>query len=292
MNILDSYSRYKISWKWNRGPHIEPCLSNKEGRRLLRKGGLFVRNTYNFDCAEETEFWHIIKDVFNGIEEVPSKYRGNVRKSLDKYEIKIVSKEYVIDNCYETHKTASEHYRVKAQAPTLEQFASHLLPLDSSYEFWVCIDKESEQIAGFAINHVIDDMCEYESMKYHPDFLKPVSPSYGLIYRMNEFYLKERGVKYVDDGARSITEHSEIQTFLISKFRFRRAYCNVQMFYRWWLKLVVVLLYPFRKMIKNNYVRAILNMEYIARNSKPVGGVFCRLTISRKPIGGAFSYAA
>ena len=267
MNNVTGYKRYKISWKWIKGPHLEKKLSKEDGISLLSKGGLFVRNTYDFDCNEETEFWHIIKDTFNGMNDVPSKYRGKMRRSLEKYSFKIVSKEYAINNCYEVHKAAAEHYRVKTVVPTKEQFMEHINSLDSNYDIWVCVDKASSRVAGFAINHIIDDMCDYESMKYHPDFLKPDSPSYGLIYSMNEYYLQERSLKYVDDGARSITEHSEIQVFLISKFRFRKAYCHVQMFYKWWLKTLIVLLYPFRKLIRNKSVKAILNMESIARCS-------------------------
>ncbi len=270
MSYNIGYTRYKISWKWNRGPHQEPRLSQKEGESLLKEGGLFVRNTFDFDCGEPTAYWHVIKDSFKGIEEVPSKYRGRLRKSLESYDFQIVSKEFAVKNCYETHKAAAEHYRVKAVVPTLEQFTNHINSLDDAYDIWVCMHKDG-RVAGFAINHVIDGMCDYESMKYHPDYLKPVSPSYGLIYTMNEYYLESLKLKYVDDGARSITEHSDIQQFLIDKFRFRKAFCHVQMFYKWWFKLAVLLLYPFRKFIKILPIKAVLNMEDIARHSKPVG---------------------
>ncbi len=268
MVSLEGYKRYKISWKWVRGPHLERKLTKEEGDSLLTKGALFVRNTFDFDCDEETEYWHIIKDTFNGIKEVPSKHRSRLKKSIEQYEFKIVSKEYALQNCYETHKAAAEHYRIKAQVPTKEQFASHITSLDDSYDIWVCINNETGRIAGYAINHIIDNMCDYESMKYHPDFLKPVSPSYGLIFKMNEYYLLERGLKYVDDGARSITEHSEIQSFLIAKFNFRKAYCHVQMFYKWWFGMIVFILFPFRKFISNPSIKAILRMQEIAKNSQ------------------------
>ena len=266
--MLRGYSRYKISWKWICGPHHEPKLTRSEAYALLSQGGAFVRNTYDFDCKEETEWWYVIKDTFDGMKDVPSKYRGYMRKSIEKYEFKIVSKNYAIEECYETHKAAAGSYRVKAKIPTRERFEAHVLALDdSSYDIWVCIDKDSGRVAGFAFNHVVDDMCDYESMKFHPDFLKPVSPSYGLIYKMNEYYLANKGLSYVSDGARSITEHSEIQSFIVTKYHFRKAYCHVQMFYKWWFRIIVMALYPFRRVIRNTSVRAILKMEEIARVS-------------------------
>jgi len=265
---IDSYSRYKSSWKWNRGPHIESRLTLEWGRALLKRGGLFVRNAYDFDSNATTEYWYIIKDSYNGIKDVPSKYRSRVRKSLDKYEFNIVSKTFAIDNCYETYKAAAENYRVKTKTLNKRQFDNFVMSLDDKYDIWVSIDKESGRVAGFAINHVIDDMCDYDKMKFHPFFLKPISPSYGLIYRMNEYYLINKALKYVSDGTRSITGHSEIQSFLIAKYHFRKAYCHVQMFYTWWLRIIVYLLFPFRSFFKNPSIRAMLNMEEIARKSR------------------------
>lgn len=85
---------------------------------------------------------------------------------------------------------------------------------------------------------------------------------------MNQYYLEELKLKYVNDGARSITEHSNIQPFLIDKFNFRNAYCHLELHYKWWFGLVVKAAYPFRKWITNGKAKAILNMEAMARGDK------------------------
>ena len=105
-------------------------------------------------------------------------------------------------------------------------------------------------------------------MKCNPAYLRNSTyPYYGLIFEMNRYYLQELGLKYVNDGARSITEHSNIQPFLIEKFNFRKAYCHLNIHYKWWFGLVVKCLYPFRKIIPNHKVKSILNMEAMARGS-------------------------
>ena len=71
-------------------------------------------------------------------------------------------------------------------------------------------------------------------------------------------YLEERKLKYVNDGTRSITNHSNIQPFLIGKFKFRKAYCRFDITIKWWLRLAVCILYPFHKMIHLPKVKAIL----------------------------------
>lgn len=102
-------------------------------------------------------------------------------------------------------------------------------------------------------------------MKADPQYLNSTYPYYGLIFEMNRYYLDELKLVYVNDGVKSITGHSNIQTFLIDKFNFRKAYCRVQIVYQWWFKLIVVLLYPFRSLIPVLKVRAILNMEEVRR---------------------------
>ena len=133
-------------------------------------------------------------------------------------------------------------------------------------DFWCVFEKQSHKAVAFAINTCYSDCCNYNTMKANPAYLKNSTyPYYGLIYEMNRYYLDELKLKYVNDGARSITEHSNIQPFLIEKFNFRKAYCKLQIEYQWWMKLGVNVLYPFRNIIPVRTVKAILNMEAMKR---------------------------
>ena len=67
MNI-SQYRYYKGSWIFLE-ENKERLLTKKESKSLLKKGGLFVRNIYNFDYKEETSFWFIIKDQLEDISE-------------------------------------------------------------------------------------------------------------------------------------------------------------------------------------------------------------------------------
>ena len=124
-----------------------------------------------------------------------------------------------------------------------------------------------------AINTVTRDetrwkgCAEYNMMKCDPKFLHNSTYPYyyGLIYEMNRYYLEELGLGYVNDGARSLTEHSNILGFLIEKFNFRRAYGRVQIAYQWWFGIIVKVLYPFRRWIKHPQVRGILRLEEVRR---------------------------
>jgi hypothetical protein len=91
-------------------------------------------------------------------------------------------------------------------------------------------------------------MCHYSTIKFHPDYLKNYT-SYILFYAMNRYYLEEKKLRYVNDGARSISHATNVQKFLIEKFGFIKAYVRMEIAYRWDAALAVKLLYPFAGMI-------------------------------------------
>lgn len=233
----------------------------------LMGGGYLVRNVYDFDCGEETSFWYVIKDKFGGMEELSAKKRNQVRKSFKMCDVRKVSREEMIANGYNVHISAAESYKVKAHVPSKEEYEARFSSINAKeYDYWAAFDKESGMMIAFSINIIHENICDYETMKAIPCYQKTHYPYYGLLYEMNRYYLEEKGLKFVNDGARSITNHSNVQPFLIDTFNFRRAYCRLQLTYKWWLGIIVKMLYPFRKFIKNAKVHAILNMEAMARN--------------------------
>lgn len=228
-----------------------------------------LRNVYNWDCKHKTSFWFVIKDSFVGMEELSSKMRNQVKKSLKTYDVRRVPASEMLKVGFPIFQAAIENYRVKASRITIKTFEARIRQSEKTgnIDFWCVYEKETHKAVALAINTLHEDCCEYNTMKADPAFLRNSTyPYYGLIYEMNRYYLKELGLKYVSDGARTITEHSNIQPFLINKFHFRKAYCCLQIEYQWWLGIFVKLLFHFRKLIPIPKVKAILNMEAMRRN--------------------------
>lgn len=257
------YRLYKSAWIFESDPHLEIQLSLQETNKLFSKGGMMVRNTYNFDCKEETLFWYVIKDTFGGMEELSPKMRNQVKKCFKTMRVEKVTADYLLQNGYEVFVAATENYKVKAVPPTQIQFEDRIRNAEEN-EYWACIDLETEKMVAFCMNKVTTESCEYRTMKAIPVFQKKYA-YYGLIYEMNRYYLEERVLKYVNDGARSLTNHSNMQPFLINKFNFRKAYCYIEIKYKWWLGFIIKCLYPFRKIITVRKIRAVLDMEAMAR---------------------------
>lgn len=225
-----------------------------------------MRNVYDFDCAEKTSFWCVIKDTFGGMEELSSKTRNMVRRAIKTLDYKLITPSKLIsDGGYEVMKRSCDGYKVKSECPSRANYEKHIMRL-TNRQVWGCYLKETDRMVAYAICNVYQDICDAETCKCDPSFLKHYYPYYGLFYVLGDFYLKQCGLKYIFDGTRTVTEHSNIQNFLEEKFKFRKAYCRLQIRYKLWMKIVVYLLYPFRKVgLLPLKVRGVLNMEAMKR---------------------------
>ena len=267
MNI-SQYRYYKGAWIFLE-ENKEKLLTKKESKDLLKKGGLFVRNIYDFDNKEESSFWFVIKDQMEDISELPFSARRNIRRALKFYNIKKVDLKEFSKAAFPIITSAQQSYKVKCHVIDRKEFDDMIKKYeqDNDKEFWIVEKKEDKKAVAIAINRIKEDSCEYDDMKCKPEALKDRTyPYYGLIYTMNQYYLEERKFRYVNDGSRSISEHSNIQEFLMHNFGFRKAYCKIKIFYKWWLNVVIKVLFPFRNIIPFRNIRAILRMEEYSRN--------------------------
>ena len=258
-----SFVVYRHAWIHNGAPDCEPELTVSQCKDLLHQGGWMVRNTFDFDCKEQTDFWYVIKDSFGGLEEHDSNERRKIRKGLDSFDYKLIDNTTLKNQGYPIVKATFEDYKVKDRRMSKDVFMSYLdYCNENSFDYWGIFDKKSQELVGFCTVHVWDKSCEYGVSAIWPEFKKNSTyPYYGLYYTMNEYYLDTQKLKYVTDSARSITEHSHIHQFLEQNFKFRKAYCKLTITYKWWFGIIVHLLYPFRSIIPSRNVRAVLKMH-------------------------------
>jgi len=261
--MINDFFIYRHAWRYNLSPDIELELTNRQCKELLQNGGWMVRNTYDFDCSEKTSFWYIIKDQYDGMNELSSNERNKVRRSFDTFDIRQIDIDIIKEKAYPIIKTTYENYRVEDRLMNESAFKNYLLRCGrNQYDFWGVFDKNNGELIGFCAVHVWENSCEYGMIGIKPVYRHNASyPYYGLFYKMNEYYLSDKRFKFVTDGSRSITEHSNIQPFLEQNFKFRKAYCKLKLHYKWWFGIIVRLLYPFRNVIPNRNIQAVLKMH-------------------------------
>ena len=267
---MNGFYLYRKAWRFEGAPHKEPKLEKKEWQALLKQGGLLVRNTYNFDCQQTTCFWFVIKDQYEGLEGLSSRVRNKIRHAFNCFEYRLVSYETLKEKGFQIIDETYADYTVHDRKMNQKVFTDYLYQChEKSFEYWGIFDKETQQMVGFCTVELWENCCEYGMTGILSKYKKNgYYPYYGLYHHLNEYYLEHQKFKYVSDSARTITEHSHIQDFLIQNFNFRKAYCQLVVHYQWWMKRVVKMLYPFKKIISLPRIKAILNMEAMQRGEK------------------------
>lgn len=246
-----------IRWRLYQGalipdvaPHEPVRLTESDSRDLLkRSGAYFIRWISDFDCGHETAFWHVIKDTPVAMESLSANTRSKVRRGLKHCHVTRIGAETIAVEGYRVYRNAFDRYRTFKSLLEPTDFRDAILRLvdDPSWEFWGVRNSEGRLIA-YSQNHIRDGACDYSTIKFDPEFLK-LYPSYALFYSMDAYYLNHRKLRYVDDGARSISHETNIQTYLIQTFRFRKAYCRLHVVYSRKVGILISILYPFRKII-------------------------------------------
>ena len=257
---MPDFHLYRKAWRFSGAPHEEPKLTQEECQALLKQGGLLVRNTFDFDSQEISKFWYVIKDHFGGMDELSSRVRNKIRHAQKAFDYQLIDQALLLEKGYPIIAETYADYRVSDRTMNETVFKAYLSAY--TFDYWGIFDKENAELIGFSCVRRWTDSCEYDLSGMMIRYKRDGSyPYYGLYHAMNEYYLQEKGFKYVSDGTRSITEHSHIHEFLIQNFNFRKAYCHLEVHYQWWMRIAVKILYPFRRIITNLRVKAILNME-------------------------------
>ena len=269
LSDLVTWRLYKSTWIFLEESK-EELLSSEEANALLKERGLMVRNTYDFDTKEETSFWFIVKDHLENISELPFSARRNIRRALRFYNIRKINVNEFSEKALPIINSAQKSYKVKSKVTSNKEFDKEIEQhkKDDNKEFWIVERRSDNEAVAIAINTIKEDSCEYDTMRCKAEALKDRTyPYYGLIYIMNNHYLGERKLRYVNDGSRTVTEHSSIQDFLIHNFKFRKAYCKLKIHYKCWLSVVIKVLFPFRNIIPIRNIKGILKMEEYSRQS-------------------------
>lgn len=233
---------------------------------MKRKGAWMLRNCWNWDCGEETNFWDIIKTEYSPTTDYSKKVRKYIEKSNAKFDIALIPKSRMINEGYEVYTAAHAGYKVKGDVMSRDSFMRMIDNYSKDYDFWGCVDKETGIMQAYSIVKKCGSYILFESSKANPEFLPKYYPMYGLYDARNKYYLAHHNIKYVDSGSRTITEHSNVQNFLIEKFGFRKSYSNMRIYYIPILEWAVKFLYPFRHLIiRPKSVRNVLRFEEISR---------------------------
>lgn len=238
-------------------PHETPDLTVFQVHNLWSKGvfkkALFAKYTTNWDCDEETGWYWVIKDTPICLENLKSKHRYEIKKGIANFEVKPIEPCNYPDELYEiavdTLKTYPSAYQ---NIPSKEQFVK-MLP---TWEFtFGAFSKENERLCGYIIMVERDEVLYYSEQRVLQSCEKQYINS-ALVFGMLDYY-KERieAGAYIVDGEKNINHITNHQEYLCSKMGFRKANCKLNIVYRPGIRVIVNILWSFRKVIKKYDLR-------------------------------------
>ncbi len=262
-------------------PHENIALSEKQAKKMIKLTQAYmVRWASDFDSSIEYPFWYVLKDEREDVslKSYKAKIRSEIKRGLRNCRTELLShsKRYTEDfmlKLYEIYVNAFKRYKKNyanvVDSDTYQKNISKDL-MNPNKDFWLVTLKESGEPIAYAQTVIKGNVVSYNVIKLHPDYLK-FYPSYSLIFEMNRYYLNERNFLYVHDGTRSIGHETHIHEWLIKKFKFRKAYCKLNVVYRDDVRSLVNILFPFREIIYRcgnilcNKLSPLLKQEEIRR---------------------------
>lgn len=253
----DYIVRKGVTWRDNQGglflmsPPYAILNHYKHNITLLLKScsAAFIRWESDFDIESPTAWWHVIKRHPDSIDSLSKKTRYYIRKASKSYSAMPVSRDKVLLNGYDVYVSAYKRYSTHEKLLEKSQFKLAIKKLPTNTEFWGVYEIKSSKLVAFSENYIEAKTCFYVTIWLEPDAMKKFT-GYLLFHEMELHYLRDRGFKYISDGARSLSHNTNIHDFLESKFNFRKAYARLHVVYTPWLGLAVATAYPFRYLIK------------------------------------------
>ncbi len=207
-------------------PHTIRNINREKIRKALKStNALFAYWTDHWNSSESEWWWTICDNHDYDIESIENaRGRRGIRKGLKECSVKRLEPTEFIDLTYDIFLTSIKSYGHKV-IPMKSDYKTDILKKSAfkGYELWGAF--VNDQIAAFATCVVIDDAVILGSTKSNPA-LNKYSPNNALFYQITKHYLRERGVKYVSNGARTLLHTTSINDFLI-RMGYRKNYCRL-----------------------------------------------------------------
>lgn len=268
---IQNFRLYKKALEYF-GDLREARLRSSEELEQLRQqtDALFVLNPYDFDCPEETAFWHVIQDRCPDIEEYSKSMRKNIRRSLKEYTYQPITIDTMLQDGYRVYCEAFARYGTQPPLSEEEYKAdiNQKAAGDRHYEFWGGYHIETGELAMWEEMIVFPGYAVMSAEKLSNRFTQG-NPTYGLNFALIEEYIGKRKLDFIDAGARTLSGHSQVQDFLCDKFMFRKGYCRLQLHMAPRLRFAVKVLYPLRKLsLLPGKVKQLLRLYQYSKESE------------------------
>ena len=228
-----------------------------------------ARWTSDFDCKRKTSWWYEILDQPFDMASLKAKRRYVVRKGMSNFDVRTVNPREYSDEIADVAVAAVATYEGVSRADDLDAWKRKA-------EGWTgtvfcAFPKDGGPMAAWALVNDRGSYADFTSMKADPA-QERLEANAALVTGVVDHYAERlEGVFYICDGERSVLHQTAFQDYLEKYFGFRKAYCTLNLRFRFPVNVIVAFLRPFRKCIKRQgsalqrQVWGVLQMDSIAR---------------------------
>ncbi len=247
-------------------------FNRDEAQKLMSVHNVpLIRWESDFDSEIPSDWWHVVRSENLYFSDFSSKLRNQINKGLANFVCEKINLNEILLEGYKVYKDAFSRYDTHEKVFNRSEFNNAIVNMHEFTEYWGIREKGSGELVGFAENFVQENICFFNSMWFSPKALKSYS-AYALIYSMTVHYLNKNNFKYITNGSVSVNHKTKMHDLLLHKFKYRKAFCKLNVEYVMWLNLLVRLTYVFRGLLcksDNKYCRilsTLLKQEELARS--------------------------
>lgn len=224
--------------------------------------------TNNFDCTEEKQFYYVIKDEPYNPESVDKKKRYEVRKGNKNFYVQVINPYEYEEELYDCYVESLNGYKNK-KPEEKENFKKYFEAWhEDRCKLFAVFDRESKLLCGYADIYINGKYLPISSLKTRPSFERK-GVNAALVCGICEYFKEDlQNGSYLCDGSRNALHETHFQDYLIKYFQFRRCYCDLHLIYRFPLNILVKIVYPFRKIIKQKKLKGVLRLEAWSRQKE------------------------
>lgn len=235
---------------------------------------ILARWTTDFDSETETDWWYIIRDGVYSVEDFSSHHKKHIRQAMKKCYVQRINAHEMVEDVLRVHLEAIARYKNYDTKIDKDAFISTVKAEEDNVEWWGAFLIDTNLLIGYMKVRVKDDIADIAVSKFSSLYLN-ARMSDALYHTVLGHYLNERKMRYVNSGEKSISHITNTQDYKISEFNYRKAYCKLNVVYNPKYKLLIKVMYPFRKTMKLlskigmiDKLLSVFEMEEIIRKEK------------------------
>lgn len=265
-------------WKYYNHAAIPTCAPNeKPDLKPIMNGTiwkmygfpLFARYTNGFDLIHKKDFWYLVRLAPYNLSQLSKKSIKSIKYGLNHCEIQRIDPNQYLEELFLVYLEAVRRYE-KCIPFNKEEFVSYIKQ-NEKCDYWIAQNDENRVIAYISVE-INKCYVEIKQAKFSPKYLH-LKASDALYHTVLDFYLNDLHKEYISSGTRCVNHVTNTQEYKIKKFHYQKAYCDLIIVYRPFVRLLVRILYCFKNILKEydsvniiHNINSVLEMESIARN--------------------------